>query len=204
MRLVRLLPQRWQKFVREAFKFGAVGGINTILNYGLFNLLILTVLRDGQLKATVIATVVAATSSYFMNRHWTFRDRSKSDMHREYLLFFAFNGAGLLIELGVLGVAKYGLGLEGLLALNIVKTVGLVLGMTFRFWSYRTFVFRPVPAGAEHPHHLDPVGELVEVVAQPPAQRDMAGSDLDADLDDLDIELAAELDAAQRSTTHTS
>lgn len=224
MRLVRLLPERWQKFLHEALKFGAVGGVNTVLNYALFNVLVLTVLADGQLKATVIATIAATTSSYFMNRHWTFRDRSKSAMRREYSLFFLFNAAGLVIELGVLAIAKYGLDIHGLLALNLVKTVGLVLGMTFRFWSYRTFVFRAQPVGADHPHHLDPVAEIVEALEETdqPAQatlpvqgRNGKAADFDeltepleaelaSPLDDvaLDAELAVELDAARRSTTH--
>jgi putative flippase GtrA len=221
MRLVRLLPERWQKFLNEALKFGAVGGVNTVLNYALFNALVLTVLADGQLKATVLATVVATTSSYFMNRHWTFRDRSKSAMRREYSLFFLFNAAGLVIELGVLAVAKYGLDIHGLLALNLVKTVGLVLGMAFRFWSYRTFVFRPQPAGVAHQHHLDPVAELVDALEEPspstpvPAQArtgeaefqqltDPLEAELASPIDDvaLDAELAVELDAARRSTAH--
>ncbi|MFC0528079.1 GtrA family protein [Phytohabitans kaempferiae] len=222
MRLVRLLPERWQKFISEALKFGAVGGVNTVVNYALFNALVLTVLADGQLKATVIATIVAMTSSYFMNRHWTFRDRPKSAMRREYSLFFLFNAAGLLIELGVLAIAKYGLDIHGLLALNLVKTVGLVLGMAFRFWSYRTFVFRPLPAGAEHQHHLDPVAEIVEAMeesepatAAVPAQArngekaefeeltEPLEAELASPLDDvaLDAELAVELDAARHSTT---
>jgi putative flippase GtrA len=215
MRLVRLLPERWQKFIREALKFGAVGGINTVLNYALLNVLVLTVLADGQLKATVIATVVATTSSYFMNRHWTFRDRGKTAVRREYTLFFLFNAAGLVIELGVLAVAKYGFDMiHGLLALNLVKTVGLVLGMTFRFWSYRTFVFKPVPAGAEHQHHLDPVAEIVDAMEEPtpvavPAQArdfDELTEPLEAELAspldvELDTEFAAELDVARRSST---
>lgn len=223
MRLVRLLPERWQKFLKEALKFGAVGGVNTVLNYALFNVLVLTVLADGQLKATVFATVVATTSSYFMNRHWTFRDRSKSAMRREYSLFFIFNAAGLLIELGVLAIAKYGLDIHGLLALNLVKTVGLVLGMTFRFWSYRTFVFRAQPAGVAHQHHLDPVAEIVDALEEqpPPSSATVptqarAGeadfqeltepleAELTSPIDDvaLDAELAVELDAARRSTAH--
>jgi len=222
MRLVRLLPERWQKFVKEALKFGAVGGVNTVVNYVLFNALVLTVLADGQLKATVIATIVATTSSYFMNRHWTFRDRSKSAVRREYSLFFLFNAAGLFIELGVLAIAKYGLDIHGLLALNLVKTVGLVLGMAFRFWSYRTFVFRPQPAGVEHQHHLDPVAEIVDALEEPPAPSasvptqartgeddfqdltDPLKAELVSPIDDvtLDAELAVELDAARRSSAH--
>lgn len=151
MPLVRLLPERWQKLLHEALKFGVVGGINTVLNYAVFNALALTVFRDGQLKATVIATAIATFTSYLMNRHWTYRDRPKSAMRREYTLFFLFNATGLLIELGVLGLAKYGLGIHSLLALNIVKTVGLGIGTVFRFWAYRTFVFRVAPAATTPP-----------------------------------------------------
>ncbi|WP_346536534.1 GtrA family protein [Micromonospora sp. DPT] len=178
MRLVRLLPERWQKFIHEALKFGVVGGINTVINYAVFNVLALTVFVNGQLKATVIATVVATITSYLMNRHWTYRDRPKSALKREYVLFFLFNATGLLIELGVLAAAKYGLGVNSLLALNVAKTGGVLLATMFRFWSYRTFVFQPVPAHAEETWHtihrdewdtmaeLDPVAELAESVSE--------------------------------------
>ncbi|HEY0698922.1 MAG TPA: GtrA family protein [Micromonospora sp.] len=171
MRLVRLLPDRWQKFVHEALKFGIVGGINTVINYAVFNALALTVFTDGQLKATVVATVVATITSYLMNRHWTYRDRPKSALRREYLLFVVFNATGLAIELGVLAIAKYGLGLTSLLALNVVKTAGLVIGTVFRFWAYRNFVFQSAQtpdelADAEMLAELDPVAELAEAVVE--------------------------------------
>jgi putative flippase GtrA len=179
MRLVRLLPERWQKFIHEALKFGIVGGINTVINYAVFNALALTVFRDGQLKATVIATVVATITSYLMNRHWTYRDRPKSALRREYALFFLFNATGLVIELGVLAAAKYGLGMTSLLALNVAKTGGVLLATLFRFWSYRTFVFQPAPAEptADTWHtiprdewdtmaEMDPVAELAESVTE--------------------------------------
>jgi putative flippase GtrA len=209
MRLVRLLPERWQKFIHEALRFGAVGGINTVVNYAVFNALALTVLANGQLKATVIATIVSTTTSYLMNRHWTYRDRQRSTMRREYLLFFFFNAAGLAIELAVLAAAKYGLGLTGLLALNAAKTLGLVLGTVFRFWTYRTFVFQsavspvgaagdatPAPGAAS----LDPVAALAAETTDPPNDGDQT-----LDLADLDRELAFEvefdeLDGVDRST----
>ncbi|MFJ8576972.1 GtrA family protein [Micromonospora sp. NPDC093277] len=172
------LPERWQKFIHEALKFGVVGGINTVLNYAVFNALALTVFRNGQLKATVIATIVATITSYLMNRHWTYRDRPSSALRREYTLFFLFNATGLAIEVGVLAAAKYGFGITGLLALNGAKTGGVLLATVFRFWSYRTFVFQPPPQHAEETWHaiprdewdnvaeLDPVAELAESVSE--------------------------------------
>lgn len=166
MRLVRLLPERWQKFINEALKFGIVGGINTVINYAVFNILALTIFLGGQLKATVVATIVATITSYLMNRHWTYRDRPKSALRRETSLFFLFNATGLAIELGVLAAAKYGFGITGLLALNGAKTLGIVLATLFRFWSYRTFVFRNVPATAtpetDAVAALDPTAEVAE------------------------------------------
>lgn len=174
MRILRLLPERWQRFIREVLKFGTVGGINTVINFAVFNALALTVLADGQLKATVIAAVVATTSSYFMNRHWTYRDRPKSAIRREYVLFFLFNITGLLIEVGILALAKYGFGITGLLALNIIKIFGLVLGTIFRFWAYRTFVFRPASptASAVEPEPADPGSRIPQQVQRGPQASD--------------------------------
>ncbi|MFV2086631.1 GtrA family protein [Micromonospora sp. LOL_021] len=209
MRILRLLPERWQRFIREALKFGTVGGINTAVNFAVFNALALTVLADGQLKATVVAALVATTSSYFMNRHWTYRDRPKSAIRREYVLFFLFNLTGLAIEVGVLGLAKYGFGISGLLALNIVKIIGLVLGTVFRFWAYRTFVFRPAPAahpttgtgpttGTEPAAQTGPaaagklVPQQIQRDGQPPTGQSTQVPDSPAPLADP---LAAEIDA---------
>ena len=123
-------------------KFGIIGGLNVLVNWVTFNLLLLLpAFADGQLKAKVIATGVAIVSSYFMNRHWTYKDRDKSAAHREFVLFLGFNLAGMLIELAVMALTKYVLGLTSWLAINIAFMVGLALGTIFRFFTYRTWVF---------------------------------------------------------------
>ena len=134
---LRRLLDGWRRLIREFAKFGIIGAANTVLDYAIFNALY----GIGPLKAQIISTSVAATSSYFMNRHWTFRHRARSGLRREYTLFFVFNAIGLAIALAVLGVTKYGLGLDTRFAGNVAKTVGLVLGTLFRFWSYRKWVF---------------------------------------------------------------
>jgi putative flippase GtrA len=131
---------------REVVGFAAVGAINTVLDFGLFYALI----SLGPLKANVISTLAATTSSYLMNRYWTYRDRAGGQaVHREYLLFFGFNLVGLGIQEAILGTAKYGLGLhegDSSLELLLFKAFGVAVAMVFRFWAYRTFVFTSTPA----------------------------------------------------------
>ena len=137
---------RWRTLIGEAWRFGIVGATNVAINFVVFNALALTLFPNGELKANVVATAVATTTSYLMNRAWTFRHRKTSRIRREYVLFFLFNAAGLAIELSVMGLAKYGLGLTSLLALNLAKAGGLGVATVFRFWTYRTFVFAGTPA----------------------------------------------------------
>ncbi|GAA4905406.1 putative flippase GtrA [Stackebrandtia albiflava] len=140
MRLIRRPPDRWRNLAQELGKFASIGAVNTVVNLAIFNLL----LPIGPLKANVVATAVATTCSYFMNRHWTYRHLPKSSLRREYGLFFALNVVGLIIESMILFIARYGMHFDehtDVLAFNIAKFGGLALGTAFRFWSYRRFVF---------------------------------------------------------------
>ena len=182
MRLVRLLPHRLRALAPEALRFGAVGLANTVLYFVIFNV----TMGIGAVKATVIATVVTTTLSYLANRHWTYRHRPKTALRREYTLFFAFNLAGMVIQSGVVGVGKYGLGLsesQDRLAFNAATCVGIGLATAFRFWAYRTMVFRPADEVAP------------AAVPTVPSQTDPLTADLADIRDVLDVELRAELGA---------
>ena len=77
---VQSLRDRWHALIKELTKFGIIGVLNTALDFAVWN----AVLFIGPIKAQVISTLVSATSSYFMNRHWTFRHRARSGLRREY------------------------------------------------------------------------------------------------------------------------
>lgn len=149
----RGLYRRGRTLIGEAWRFGLVGGINVLINFVVFNALVIVLLSGSELKANVIATAFATTTSYLMNRGWTFRHRRTSRIPREYVLYFTFNALALGIELAVMGAAKYGLSVTALWALNLAKVCGLGLGTVFRFWTYRTFVFagKPAPTPAAQP-----------------------------------------------------
>jgi putative flippase GtrA len=141
--LLRWVPDRFHAITDELAKFGTIGLINLGVNIGVFNLLLLLPLTDGsEVKSKAVATVVATTSAYFLNRHWTYRNRPKSTLRREYTLFFFFNAVGLVIETGFVALAKYGLDLTNLVWLNVFSILGIAVGTAFRFWAYRTHVFK--------------------------------------------------------------
>jgi putative flippase GtrA len=135
--------------VRELLKFGVVGAGGVVVDVGLSNLL-LTQMPHKPLTAKGISTLAAITFNYVGNRHWTFRHRTRSQVHREYAAFFAISIVGLLMTLGVVAFTRYVLGYEGRLAFNIsANVVGLALSTVFRFWAYRTFVFPVMEEGEE-------------------------------------------------------
>ena len=140
LNLIAGLYRRWRHLVHELTKFGIVGAFNTALDFGLFNLLYVG-LGWPAMGANSVSVAVAATSSFFMNRHWTFRHRARTDLRREYTLFFLLNGVGLLISAACILVVEQGLHQTGALWLNSAKVAGLVLGMVFRFTTYKRFVF---------------------------------------------------------------
>lgn len=160
-RLVRALLRAYYRLghlVRELMKFGVVGSVAFLVDVGVFNLLLH--LTDKPLTSKTLSTVVATTVAYAGNRTWTFRRRSRSGVRREYALFFLLNGVGLLIALTCLGISHYVLGFTSRIADNIAaNVVGLALGTTFRFWSYRRFVFPAL------------LPEAADLSADPPQQR---------------------------------
>ena len=141
----------FEHLIHEIGRFGVVGAVNYVLDVGLFNLLVTTVLDHKPVTSKAISTVVAATSSYFMNRHWTWKDRARTGLAREYGLFILLSAVGLAITLGCLAFGEYVLNEHSLLARNFWgNIVGVGFGMVWRFWSFKRWVFvEPEPERSE-------------------------------------------------------
>ncbi|WP_217144748.1 GtrA family protein [Streptomyces sp. AC627_RSS907] len=141
----RAVRERVDRLARELVKFGAVGGVGVLVNLLVFNLV--RHVTDLQVvRASIIATVVAIVFNYVGFRYFTYRDRDKSRRTREMSLFLLFSALGLVIENGVLYTATYGFGWDSPLQSNVFKFLGIGIGTLFRFWSYRSWVFRALPA----------------------------------------------------------
>ncbi|MFG1875231.1 GtrA family protein [Sphaerisporangium sp. NPDC049003] len=151
MQLIRRLYDRFSSLFRELAKFGTVGAVAFVVDFGGTNLLRYGV-QLGPLTSKVIATVVAATLAYLANRYWTWRHREQSGLAREYFLFFVLNGIGLLISLLIIGFVEYTLEIVDPVSYNISLIIGTALGTLFRFWSYKKWVFLPPELPSVDPH----------------------------------------------------
>jgi putative flippase GtrA len=148
------LYRRSNLLFAEVARFGVVGSTAAIIDLGgaagLHGMA-----GVGPLTAKVISALVATVYAYLGNRFWAFRHRANHSLPREWLIFFALNGVGLLIALAVIALTEYGLGLHSQLTYNAAQVVGTGLATIFRFWAYRKWVFM-APAAA-------PVEAAVEV-----------------------------------------
>ena len=149
--MLRSAPAFVERLGHELLRFGLVGLAGYLVDVSVFNLLRYAggagPLYDKPLTAKALSVTVATLVTYAGHRHWTWRGRGRADVRREYALFFLLNAVGLGIALLCLFVSHYALALTSPLADNLsANVVGLGLGTAFRFWSYRRFVFRPVPA----------------------------------------------------------
>ena len=154
MDFLRDVYARFRVLIHEVAKFGIVGilaflitviGANW-LRYGA---------GLGPLTSVTIATVVATVFAFFGNKLWAFRHRKGSNLGRESVLFFVFNGIGLLIQLGVVAIVRYGLGLDDKLSYNVATIIGVGVATIFRLYCYRRWVFL-VADDAPLPEQLEP------------------------------------------------
>jgi putative flippase GtrA len=140
------LHRRFATLIAELTKFGLIGTLGLIVDLGGASLLHGGL---GPLTAKVISVSAATAMSYTGHRLWTFRHRAEQGVIRGGVIFFGLNLVGLLVSLLVIGFVTNVLGLGSLIAYNVAQVVGVMLGMLFRYWSYRRWVFLAFEPGQE-------------------------------------------------------
>ena len=124
-------PASWWQLA----KFGLVGGSGYLVNLGVFAFLSSN-LGIHHLVAAVGAFVVAVSSNFFWNRHWTF---AAGDGHAGFQAarFFAVSAAALLINLVVLEALVGGTSMGDLAA----QAIAVAVAMPFNFLGNKLWTF---------------------------------------------------------------
>lgn len=166
------IPKRYRALATrhvELLKFGIVGAITFMIDTAVFYTLKLSILSPKPVTAKIIAVAVATVLSYVLNREWSFRRRGGRERHHEATLYFVISLLSVAMYAAPLWISRYVLHLEVPYTSRGVQEVadfvsgqivGLLVGMAFRWWAFRKWVF-PHPHGStrgldlpEHPGHL--------------------------------------------------
>lgn len=143
-------PSRLRRLAGVGSRFLVVGALSTLIEVGVFNLLVYVWGWDV-VAAKIVASLVALVNAYFGNREWTFRHRDRRGRVSEMVLFVLVNAACT-----ALGAALVWLGVEiatgllgrtpGAVAVNAVNLTSIVIVVLLRFVLYHGVVFRVSPA----------------------------------------------------------
>lgn len=125
-------------WMRQMLKSAIVGVSNTLLDFFVY-LLLTRFAGMYYLAANILSFALAVTSSFFLNKRWTFRNRSRYS-HVQYGKFVIISAGGLFINEGVLYTLVEHYGIPDIVG----KTAGIVLVFFWNFLLYKYWVFRTV------------------------------------------------------------
>ena len=135
--------------VKQFAKFAVVGGINTLIDFIVLNVeMSLTGITSGPYMYILnsISFSVATVNSYFMNKHWTFEDRTRQQEGTKFSQFLAVSIVGVIINSTVVFlITSYTspmFGLSDQLWANVAKLMATAISLIWNFVGYKIWVFK--------------------------------------------------------------
>jgi putative flippase GtrA len=133
-----------EKVAGQFLRFGIVGGIGFLVDAGLLHLMLK--LGLGYYGGRAVSFLAAATTTWILNRSFTFRrdspsgENSRGHPASEWLAYL-----GLMVIGGVVNYGTYAAAVE---LSDLVRrypalgvALGSIAGMAINFWSAKTMVF---------------------------------------------------------------
>ena len=146
--IVWLLSKRF-KILYQAAKFALVGALNTFIDLGILNLLILlTGIASGNffLVFKGASFTIAVVNSYLWNKYWTFKVKKTDEVEREFLQFIFVSVIGFFINVGtaalVVNVIGAPVGFAPGLWANVGALIATFTALAWNFIGYKFWVFK--------------------------------------------------------------
>lgn len=134
--------------IYQAAKFILVGVLNTFIDLGVLNVLILFTgifSGTGFVVFKGASFLVAVINSYVWNKYWTFKSRD-SQAAKEFSQFMFVSVIGILINVGTAALIVNVIGPQGGIAPQVWANVGalasVVISLVWNFIGYKFWVFR--------------------------------------------------------------
>ena len=145
--------------IKQVGKFGAVGILNTLIDFSIYNFC-LKFLEFSTVGANTVSTTIAMVFSFTANRKVVFKDGSGS-VRRQAVLFFVVTAFGLyVLQNGVIHILTdlWRAPLEAVVRVirsfgitvladdfyinNMAKVIGTVVSLTWNYIMYKKVVFK--------------------------------------------------------------
>lgn len=139
----------WRPVVFEIGKYGLIGWLNTFLNIGIFNLLVLvTGIAKGWTADffLVVSFTITITHSFFWNKFWIFGTYRTNKAKSEYIRFFGITSATSLLNIllfhTIVNVIGAPVGIDPKVWANIALAILIPISFLGNFLGYRILVFK--------------------------------------------------------------
>ncbi len=135
-------------------RFAITGFINTMVDFGVFNLLlILTATQDSAMIALInsLAVSLSIAVSYFLNKHWTFPPVNRDG---QLVRFILVSLTGIIINSGTVSLLVLSFNtapLSSIVFYNVAKILASLVSSVWNFLAYRSWVFRAKADKLEFP-----------------------------------------------------
>lgn len=126
-----------RKGVRELVKFAMVGFSSTVIDFSILNVCI-KLLSFSIPFATFWGFIFGTTNGYFLNNHWTFKDRNKSANSRDLTKYATISAIGL----GLTELIMHQLAVESNIHYNIAKLIAVFIVFFWNFFANRYWTFK--------------------------------------------------------------
>jgi len=122
-----------KKLINQILKFGVVGGIAFVIDYGILFLLA-KVIGLNELLSAAISFIISLTFNYFLSTKWVFE--AKKQTPKEVIIFVLLSVVGLGINelLIYLGTKKLGIDVM------IVKLFATAIVMVYNFITRKLII----------------------------------------------------------------
>ena len=144
-----LLSQYVASFFFQLAKFGAVGASNFSVDIGVYSLLIL--LSNVAIGPFIpffkgASFVIAVINSYLWNKYWSFGDKSREDVGKEFIQFLIVSIIGMVFNVGITHVLVNITGSIGSVDEKTWATLSAAIAgiavLTWNFVGYKFIVFK--------------------------------------------------------------
>ena len=115
-----------KKLINQILKFGVVGGIAFVIDYGILFLLA-KVIGLNELISAAISFIISLTFNYFLSTKWVFE--AKKQTPKEVIIFVLLSVVGLGINEALIYLGTKKLGID----VMIVKLFATAIVMVYNF-----------------------------------------------------------------------